>query len=208
MLGPLLHCSPRAVPCGVLRTAATTTAGSTQHQQQQQQQQPQQTQPVQDKELQAAKAELDKARVLVRGLRRALLECEEHRDADARRYEEQRRLACKSLARDMLAVVDVLEQAAAHPSRAAVGAVQQDMLARLARHDVRPLPEHQQRTGAVFDPTIHNAVAVTAPTAVAAANTVARVHKRGFTLGGVLLRPADVTVAVASSSSSDGQAQQ
>ena len=151
----------------------------------------------------------------MRGLRRALLECEEQRAAEAQRHQQQQRLACRALALDMVAVVDVLEQAAAHPSKEAVAAVGRDMVARLRRHGVVKLPLAQQRGGAVFDPAIHNAVAL-APSPAATTATeqeqermvavVTQVHKQGYTLHGALLRAADVTVAPAGAGAGAGAA--
>ena len=164
-----------------------------------------------------ARRDLARAEQQGRVLRRALVECEDARAAAARTHAEQQAHAVRKLARDMLAVHDVLARAAEQPSREALALVARDMLARLGRHGVAPLPPARQCAGAAFDPAVHNAIAAAplpppaaapaaspasaaapAAAAVPKPNTIAQVFKSGYMLNGRLLRPADVSVYIAS----------
>ncbi len=94
----------------------------------------------------------------------------------------------------MLSVVDNLERALAHapphdPLRAGVELTLNDLLTQLAQEGVKPI----EALGQPFDPHLHEAVSSDG----SGGDRVIKVLETGYTLDGVLLRPARVIVGQA-----------
>ena len=115
--------------------------------------------------------------------------------------DKQKKYAAEPVARDLLAVIDNLERAAAGATRAGesgalsagVTAVIAMFLDVLKRHGVRRI---EMAAGSAFDPNLHMAV-MEQPTNDAAAGSVYRVLEQGYLLHDRVLRPATVVVASA-----------
>jgi len=107
--------------------------------------------------------------------------------------------AKQPLHRDLLLVLDVLDLALAAPCSGAeaqsllagVRMTRSQLSALLEREGLRPVPE-----GGSFDPALHQAVE-RVETAEHAPGTVLATLRVGYTLGGQILRPAQVRVAAA-----------
>ena len=115
--------------------------------------------------------------------------------------DKQKKYAAEPVARDLLAVIDNLERAAAGATQAgesgALGAGVTAVIAMfldvLKRHGVRRI---ETAPGSAFDPNLHMAV-MEQPTNDAPAGSVYRVLEQGYLLHDRVLRPATVIVASA-----------
>ena len=153
-----------------------------------------------------AEADLQKDRAL-----RALTEVENVRKRLERERDEARTYSVTRFARDLLTVSDNLTRAlAAIPADVrersddslkavldGIEATERELQATLARHGVKPIEAEGQR----FDPHLHQAIAEV-PANGAEPGTVVNVVQSGYVIGDRLLRPAMVTVAKGTSSSS------
>jgi molecular chaperone GrpE len=105
------------------------------------------------------------------------------------------------LLQDLLLVLDYLDLALAVPTtspeaknlHAGVEMTKGQLVRALEREGVKPVPE----SGA-FDAAVHDAVE-SVPTNEAEPNTIVATMRKGYTLNGAVLRPAQVKVAVAPS---------
>jgi len=139
---------------------------------------------------------------------RVMAEFDNARKRAAREREDYTRYANESLLRELLPVVDnfdrALQAARGEPAAAAVTAgvelIQRELLRVLEKVGVTAFDS----VGQSFDPTRHEAVArVHAPGAPEM--TVVAETARGYLLNGRVLRPALVTVAMASDSAPAGE---
>lgn len=106
----------------------------------------------------------------------------------------------QNLVKDLLSAVDNLERAVGHTEHSddanlegllqGVELVQRELLAALAKHDVKVVDPG----GGAFDPTYHEAMGQV-PDASVAPNTVVQVLQKGYLLKDRMLRPARVMVA-------------
>jgi molecular chaperone GrpE len=108
-----------------------------------------------------------------------------------------RREAAVRVLGELLPVLDDLERAIVHATSSAEGGslvegvqlVQRQFLAALGRLDVVPI----EAEGQLFDPALHEAIS--RQESDQPSGTVVQVLRRGYKLGGRLLRPARVVVA-------------
>lgn len=98
--------------------------------------------------------------------------------------------AFESLFRESLLAIDRLQSVAATPEL--VESAVDELLEAFARRTLLPVDD----TGE-FDPRVHEAVETIPASDQAPSGSVVAVHRTGYTLDGRLLRPAQVTVAVA-----------
>lgn len=133
--------------------------------------------------------------------REAMLRLRAEMDNREKRLEREmtrsRKFALEALLRDLVPVMDAIDQAlAAQPS-----ADEAQGMALVRRQAVKVLGEHGLEVldpeGQAFDPSWHEAVA-TEPRDDLEPDTVARVLQRGYRLNDRLIRPARVIVARAS----------
>jgi molecular chaperone GrpE len=114
---------------------------------------------------------------------------------------KQKKYAAEPVARDLLAVIDNLERAAAGASKAGeAGALSAGVTATITmfldvmkRHGVKRI---ETAPGSPFDPNLHMAV-MEQPTNDAPAGSVFQVLEQGYLLHDRVLRPATVIVASA-----------
>lgn len=137
-------------------------------------------------------------------LKEAMLRMRADMDNREKRLEREmaraRKFALESLMRDLVPVLDSIDQALASvDADAGAGAAREGMeLTRkqaidvLARHGLEVLDPVGER----FDPTWHEAM-TTQPTSEQEPDTVAQVLQKGYSLNGRLIRPARVIVAKA-----------
>ena len=117
-----------------------------------------------------------------------------------RRADQERKYAIEKVIVDLLPTLDALHSAAAalgssdsdNQMRAGLDLVHQQLSETLAKHGVAPIEAADQP----FDPNRHQAL-FTVPTADVAPQTVVEVLRPGFTLHDRVVRPAEVSVAVA-----------
>lgn len=127
---------------------------------------------------------------------RMMADFENIRKRQAREREDFVRRATEALAMELLPAVDHLELALANapdksdPFVKGVQMVADQILAALAKVDLKPF----QATGEVFDPTRHEALTQLASAEVPA-HRVLQQLRRGYTLGGRLMRPAQVIIS-------------
>jgi molecular chaperone GrpE len=115
--------------------------------------------------------------------------------------DKQKKYAAEPVARDLLAVIDNLERAAAGASKAGeAGALSAGVTATITmfldvmkRHGVKRI---ETAPGSPFDPNLHMAV-MEQPTNDAPAGSVFQVLEQGYLLHDRVLRPATVIVASA-----------
>jgi molecular chaperone GrpE len=128
-------------------------------------------------------------------LRRAA-EYENFRKRTAREWQQQRERAASEVLRAMLEISDNLDRALdsaetdAEGLRKGVELIHQQLHAELKRFGVEPI----EAAGKPFDPTEHEAVLMVDSEEVEAQHVV-DVVQPGYTLHGMVLRPARVTVA-------------
>ena len=128
---------------------------------------------------------------------RAMAELDNVRKRAQRDIESAHRYALERFAGELLAVRDSLElaaQSAGTTDAPALLAGQQATLQLLAKAFDMFSIQRLDPQGAVFDPTLHEAVAVQ-ESATAAPDSVLQVLQSGYQLNGRLLRPARVIVA-------------
>lgn len=129
---------------------------------------------------------------------RAQAELQNAQRRHAREREVAARYRVEPLARELLDVVDALDEAAAVPNAAPAALREgQELIRRrladiLEKFGVEPLDP----AGEAFDPQLHEALAAR-PDAAAAPGSVLEVLRRGYRLHERLLRPARVVVATA-----------
>ncbi len=153
-------------------------------------------------EMDKLRAEMDRLRELYL---RKLAEFDNFRKRVEREKEEMSRVAAEDLVRDLVPVLDTFDRALGHEGETDVEAFRQglELIARqlwdvLARRGLQEIdPEGQQ-----FDPEYHEAVQ-RVEDSNHPAGTVVSVLAKGYTLGGRLVRPAMVAVAVDSPSRPD-----
>lgn len=147
-------------------------------------------------------------------LLRARAEFDNYRKRIARESEQARLAAAQGLIRDLLPVADNLDRALEHAGAeddGLAGGVRmilrqfQDIL---AARGLSPIPA----LGEAFDPNIHEGLAIL-PSEEHAMGMVMSEFERGYTLGGMVLRPAKVVVSSgppveASAPAGDGDAEQ
>ena len=127
---------------------------------------------------------------------RLMAEFDNFRKRQARERDEFARRANEALLQELLPVLDHLELALAsapdrhEPLAKGVGLVIDQFFAVLARFDLKPF----QAAGQPFDPNRHEALTLL-PSADVPAHHVAQQVRRGYDLGGRLLRPAQVIVS-------------
>ena len=127
---------------------------------------------------------------------RLLAEFDNFRKRQTRERDEFARRANEALLQELLPVLDHLELAYAsapdrhEPLAKGVGHVIDQFLATLARFDLQPF----HAAGEPFDPNRHEALSAM-PSAEVPAHHVAQQVRRGYSLGGRLLRPAQVIVS-------------
>jgi molecular chaperone GrpE len=126
---------------------------------------------------------------------RALADLDNYRKRSERELERRTQAERDELTRGWLEVVDSIERALAlqrdDPFLAdALGAFLAQMDGILARQGVARMGE----VGAPFDPEVHEAIAVV-PDSEYPEGAIADVARPGYTVGGRVLRPAQVTVA-------------
>lgn len=129
-------------------------------------------------------------------LLRARAEFDNYRKRIARESEQTRLAAAQGLIRDLLPVADNLERALEHAGAGddgLAGGVRmilrqfQDIL---AARGLSPIPA----LGEPFDPNVHEGLAIL-PSEEHAMGMVMSEYERGYTLGGMVLRPAKVVVS-------------
>jgi molecular chaperone GrpE len=131
---------------------------------------------------------------------RALADLDNYRRRSAREREDAATTAVVSVLRDMLPVLDNLDRAAAAASEAeshaslleGVELIRRQFLAILDKRGVTQI----RAVGEPFDPLWHEAVGKKA-TESHAEGTVVEETQKGYRLGGLIIRPAKVVVAVA-----------
>ena len=126
---------------------------------------------------------------------RARADLENYRKRAERELERRVREQGDALLRDWLEVVDSVDRALAletdgAESTAGLRAFLDQIEAILARHGVRRIGE----VGDMFDPELHEAVAVV-PGTTRSAGTIADVSRSGYAVGDRVVRPAQVAVA-------------
>ncbi|MGH9380272.1 MAG: nucleotide exchange factor GrpE [Thermoanaerobaculia bacterium] len=127
---------------------------------------------------------------------RTLADYENYRKRVEREKAEDRRYAGIEVLREVLAVVDNLERAAAAPGsvdelKAGVELILRQLHDLLRRHGVLPVAA----AGEAFDPNVHEAVSREHDAGVERP-TVTAEHQRGYKMRDRLLRPAVVSVAL------------
>lgn len=101
--------------------------------------------------------------------------------------------AFESLFREALLAIDRLQSEATTPEL--VESAVEELLEVFARRSLIPVDDSGE-----FDPRVHEAVESISESDQTPAGSIVAVHRPGYTLDGRLLRPAQVTVAVAASS--------
>jgi molecular chaperone GrpE len=101
--------------------------------------------------------------------------------------------AFESLFREALLAIDRLQSEATTPEL--VESAVEELLEVFARRSLLPVDDSGE-----FDPRVHEAVESIPESDQTPAGSIVAVHRAGYTLDGRLLRPAQVTVAVATSS--------
>jgi molecular chaperone GrpE len=147
-------------------------------------------------ELAAQAAQLELQEFRERHLR-TVAELDNVRKRAARDVEQAHRYAVEKLAAELLPVLDSLELAVAHGSKAdaaSLAAGQDATLKLLARAFDRFAIRPVDPVGEPFDPQRHEAIAMR-DSNTAAPDSVLEVVQRGYELNGRLLRPARVIVA-------------
>lgn len=144
-------------------------------------------------ELSAALAERDE---LQDQLLRARAEYENARKRMLRDMDRVRRTAAETLITDLLPVLDHLALALQHADDVSGGfaegveMVLKQFCETLSKHGVQPIPAE----GQPFDPNVHEAM-MQRPSEEVEAGMVLDEFQKGYTLGGVVLRPAKVIVS-------------
>ncbi len=146
---------------------------------------------------QSAEQERDQFRGL---LQRTKADFENYQKRNQRDLAEERRYAHRSLALDLLPVLDNLDRAMAAARQAGetgplvqgVAMVQSQLLDIFRRHGITPIGG----VGQPFDPNVHEAV-MQQPDATQPPNTVLQVLEQGFKIHDRVLRPARVMVSKA-----------
>ena len=138
---------------------------------------------------------------------RAQAELQNAQRRHAREREAAARYRVEPLARELLDVVDALDEAAAVPDAApaALREGQELIRRRLAGILEKFGVEALDPAGEAFDPQLHEALAAR-PDAAAAPGSVLEVLRRGYRLHERLLRPARVVVAAAPAAEAGGAA--
>lgn len=135
---------------------------------------------------------------------RTLAEAENTRKRLQREKEEFARYAAEALVRELLPIIDGLDQALVavdkqqDPQAVVKGVhlIYRQLLGLLNKEGVQRIPT----VGQTFDPHVHEAVAQVEPTDGAADGTIAEEVQVGYTMHGKLIRPAIVKVAQARNS--------
>ena len=129
---------------------------------------------------------------------RTLAEFDTFRRRTRQEMEEARRQAIEKLAADLLSVLDNFERALLHsddakddPIREGVRLTHKQLLEVLARHEIRPI----EALGMPFDPHLHEAIMRVDPDPEHEAGTVVEELRKGYTIGGKVLRASLVKVA-------------
>lgn len=130
---------------------------------------------------------------------RTLAEAENTRKRLQREKEEFAKYAAESLVRELLPIIDGLDQALVavdkqqDPQAVAKGVhlIYRQLLGLLNKEGVQRIPT----VGEKFDPHLHEAVAQVVPTDGAADGTITEQVQVGYTMHGKLIRPAMVKVA-------------
>ena len=159
------------------------------------------TEPGELETLRAELAQSEDARL------RAQAELQNAQRRHAREREAAARYRVEPLARELLDVVDALDEAAAVPDAApaALREGQELIRRRLAGILEKFGVEALDPAGEAFDPQLHEALAAR-PDAAAAPGSVLEVLRRGYRLHERLLRPARVVVAAAPAAEAGGAA--
>ncbi len=146
-------------------------------------------------EMDRLKAEMDRLRELYL---RKLAEFDNFRKRVEREKEEMRRVAAEEMVRDLVPVLDTFERALGHEGETDVDSFRTgiELIARqlwdvLARRGLEEIDPRGQR----FDPEFHEAVQRVEGSEYEP-GTVVSVLAKGYSLGGRLIRPAMVAVAV------------
>jgi molecular chaperone GrpE len=159
----------------------------------------QQQKPGEDLESQIRAAE-EEAKNHFDKLLRVMAEFENFKKRMEREKSEHQQYSNEKVLTDMLPVLDDFDRVLEHIPKDhsedvdnlahGMELVRKNMLTALGKHGLHEV----EAIGAPFDPNVHEAVS-TAAAEDADSNTVIEVHRKGYTLGDRLLRPAMVTVS-------------
>ena len=131
-------------------------------------------------------------------LKRLAAEYSNYQKRMERNFQEEKRMAVRALALDLLPVLDNFERALGHAGaeasaeslKAGIQAVHEQFLAALRKHGVTPFEAH----GKAFDPEHHEAVALMSSGEHPEGSVIEEVQK-GYRLHGQTIRPSRVTVS-------------
>ena len=129
---------------------------------------------------------------------RTLAEFDTFRRRTRQEMEDARRQAVEKLAADLLPVLDNFERALLHtnggnedPIREGVLLIHKQLVDALAKHDIRPM----EALGKPFDPHLHEAIMRVEPGPDQEPGVVVEELRKGYTIGGRVLRASLVKVA-------------